>query len=100
MPTRIQLYLGFRFSLLLSGPPFFAALRGTEHLAPRSLRLRSPARGNLRAKVRRRKARNDVAEVGLVELRAFADLTGEEALSQRAKWNEPDPEFLECWYHF
>jgi len=39
--------------LLLSGPPFFATLRGTEHLVPRSLRLQSPVRGDLRAKVRR-----------------------------------------------
>ena len=45
-----------------------------------------------------RKARDDVAEIAFVELRIFADVTGEEALSQRAKWNEPDPEFLECWY--
>src|SRR5260370_27821169 len=40
-------------SLLLSGPPFFAALRGTAHLAPRSLRQRSPVRADLRAKVLR-----------------------------------------------
>src|SRR5689334_9461275 len=37
----------------ISGSPFFAALRGTEHLVPRSLRLRSPVRFDPRAKVRR-----------------------------------------------
>jgi hypothetical protein len=45
--------------------------------------------------VLRRKARNHVAEVGLVELGVLADLASEEALPQRAKWNEPDSEFLE-----
>src|SRR5579862_856633 len=35
----------------LSGPPFFAALQCTERLAPRFLRLPSPARGDRRAKV-------------------------------------------------
>src|SRR5436309_2809963 len=49
--------------------------------------------------VLRRKARNDIAEVGFLELRVFADLAGEEALSQWAKWNEPNPEFLQCRDH-
>src|SRR5438309_1239339 len=49
IPTRIPLYLAFRYLLLLSGPPVSAVLRGTEHLAPRSLRLRFPAAGDLRA---------------------------------------------------
>src|ERR1700722_14987304 len=47
-----------------------------------------------------RKARHNVAEVSLVELRVFADLAGEEALAQWAERNEPDPEFLECRYDF
>src|SRR5712692_6139206 len=47
-----------------------------------------------------RKARDDVAEIAFVELRIFADLPGEEALAQRAKWNESDAEFLERQYHF
>src|SRR5947207_9455613 len=53
----------------------------------------------VRFPVLRRKARNNVAEVGLVELRIFADLAGEKALSQRTKRNETDSEFLECRYH-
>src|SRR5207249_2702837 len=47
-----------------------------------------------------RKARDDVAEVGLVELRIFADLAGEEAFTKRTERNEPDAEFLECRYYF
>jgi len=46
------------------------------------------------------KTRNNVAEVSLVELGIFADLAGEEALAQRAEWNESDAEFLECRYDF
>src|SRR6266571_6014886 len=38
-----------RFLLLLSGPPTSAVLRGNEHLALRSLRLRFPTAGDLRA---------------------------------------------------
>ena len=49
MPMGIPLYLAFRYLLLLSGPPISAVLRGTERLAPRSLRLRFPAAGDLRA---------------------------------------------------
>ena len=36
----------------------------------------------------------------LSNCRVFADLAGEEALAQRAEWNEPDPEFLERRDHF
>ena len=42
-----------------------------------------------------RKAGNDVAEVGLVERRVLVDLSREEALTKRTKWNEADAEFLE-----
>src|SRR5262249_45394473 len=42
----------------------------------------------------RRKAREDVAEVGAVERSVFVDLAREEALPQRAIWNEADSEFL------
>src|SRR5262245_6317682 len=41
------------------------------------------------------KAREGVAEVGTVEGGVFADLSREEAPTQRAIWNEADPEFLE-----
>src|SRR6202049_2858015 len=54
----------------------------------------------IRFTVLRRKARHNVAEVSLVELRVFADFAGEETLAQRAEWNEPDAEFLECRYDF
>src|ERR1039458_7126790 len=43
IPTRIPLYLAFRYLLLLSGPPTSAVLRGNDHLVPRSLTLRFPA---------------------------------------------------------
>src|SRR6266567_4615873 len=42
-----------------------------------------------------RKARDDVAEVGMVERGVFVDLSREEALAERAKWNEGDSELLE-----
>ena len=45
-------------------------------------------------------ARDDVAEVGLVELHVFADLADEEALAQRAIRNETDAKFLERRDHF
>src|SRR6266446_7642407 len=45
------------------------------------------------------KTRDDVAEIGAVELGILVDLAREEALSQRAKWNESDPEFFEGWQH-
>src|SRR5262245_37121102 len=48
----------------------------------------------------RRKAREDVAEVGAVELSVFVYLSREEALPQRAKWNEADSEFLKGRQHF
>src|ERR1700689_929826 len=54
----------------------------------------------IRLTVLRRKARNNVAEVSLVELRVFADLAGEETLAQRAEGNEPDAEFLKCRNYF
>src|SRR6185369_3718874 len=41
-------------------------------------------------------ARDDVAEIGAIELRIFGDLAGEEALTERAEWNESDTELLEC----
>src|SRR5262245_13482103 len=43
----------------------------------------------------RREAREGVAEVGTVERSVFADLSREEAPTQRAIWNEADSEFLE-----
>src|SRR5437667_12024265 len=43
----------------------------------------------------RGKARDDVAEIGTIELRIFVDLAREEALTKRAKWNELDREFFE-----
>src|SRR2546427_2152762 len=43
----------------------------------------------------RRKARNDIAEVGTIERRVFIDLSSEEALPQRTKWNEADSQFLQ-----
>src|SRR5438309_7211430 len=54
----------------------------------------------IRFPIVRVEAGDDVAEIALVELRVFADLAGEEALAQLTKWNEPDPEFLECRYDF
>src|SRR5712692_5507884 len=54
----------------------------------------------IRFAVLRRKARNDVAEIAFVELRIFADLAGEEALTKRTEWDESDPEFLQCGQHF
>src|SRR5215470_687180 len=48
----------------------------------------------------RRKAREDVAEVGAVERGVFVDLSREEALAQRAIWNEADSEFLKGRQHF
>src|SRR5882724_13045781 len=46
-----------------------------------------------------RKARDDVAEIILVELRIFADLSGKEAFTKRTEGNEPDSEFLQCRDH-
>ena len=48
----------------------------------------------------RREARDDIAEIVFVELRIFADLSGEEAFAQRAEGNEADAEFFECRNHF
>src|SRR5580658_2705201 len=41
------------------------------------------------------KAGNAVADIGTAERSAFVNLAGEEALTQRAIWNEADSEFLE-----
>src|SRR5439155_25385179 len=73
-------------------------LRGRRLLAPRDLtqqideRLVCPAR-------RRREARNDVAEVVLLEGRLFVDPPGQESLPERAKRDEPDAELLERREH-
>ena len=40
----------------------------------------------------RRKTRNEIAEVGTIECRGLVDLSREEALPQRTKWNEADAE--------
>ncbi len=56
--------------------------------------------GLIRLPSLRRKARENVAEVGTVERRVFVDLSREEALPQRAVWNEADAEFLEGRQHF
>src|SRR5271157_636861 len=42
------------------------------------------------------KARDDVAEVGAIELRVFVDLAREEACTKRAERNKSDSEFLKC----
>src|SRR5215831_20255343 len=47
-----------------------------------------------------RKARDDVAEVGTVELRVFVDRSCKEALTQRTEWNEADSEFLQGRQYF
>src|SRR6266496_4365426 len=56
--------------------------------------------GQIRLPSLRRKTRNDVAEVGTVERCVFVNLSREEALPQRAVWNEADAEFLESRQHF
>src|SRR2546423_13985397 len=43
-----------------------------------------------------RKARDDVAEVVLVELCVFADRSGEKALPQRAERHEADAKLFKC----
>ena len=48
----------------------------------------------------RRKAGNDVAEVGAVERRVLVDLSREKAFPERAERNEADAEFLERRQHF
>src|SRR5208337_2131255 len=45
------------------------------------------------------KARDNVAEIGTVELRVFVDLARKEALTKRAVGNESDPEFFEGRQH-
>src|SRR5439155_12622063 len=51
--------------------------------------------GLVRLAVFRREARNDVAEVVLVELRVVVDLAGEESFPQWTEWNESDAKFLQ-----
>src|SRR6202035_743604 len=46
------------------------------------------------------KARDDVAEIGAVELRIFVNLAREKSLTERAVGNESDPEFFERGQHF
>lgn len=48
-PMRDIFYLAFRCQLFLSGPLTSVVLRGNEHLAAGSLRLRFPVAGDLRA---------------------------------------------------
>jgi hypothetical protein len=48
----------------------------------------------------RRKAGEGVAEVGTVKRSGLVDVSREEALAQRAIWNEADFEFLEGRQHF
>ena len=48
----------------------------------------------------RRKARDNVAEVGAVERGVLVDLAGEEAFAQGAERNEPDTEFFESRQQF
>src|SRR5260370_7887333 len=45
------------------------------------------------------KARDDVAEIGAIELRIFVDLAREEALTKRPKWNESHPDFFAGLHH-
>src|SRR5215831_7945085 len=48
----------------------------------------------------RRKARNDVAKVGTVELGVFVDSSCKEPLAQRTEWNEADSELFQHRQHF
>src|ERR1700736_843406 len=45
------------------------------------------------------KARDDVAEIRTIELRVLVDLAREKTLTERAKWNESDPEFFKRRQH-
>src|SRR6185437_2921991 len=45
------------------------------------------------------KARDNVAEIVFIKLRIFADFSRKEASTQRTKWNEPYPEFLQYREH-
>src|SRR5260370_38337552 len=47
-----------------------------------------------------RKARNDVAEIGLVERRVLVDISRNEALPQSTKWTKADAGFLDGQYHY
>src|SRR3977135_2267267 len=44
-------------------------------------------------------ARDDVAEIGAIELRSLGDLAREKTLTKRAKWNKSDPEFFQDRQH-
>ena len=49
----------------------------------------------IRLSILRRKAGDDIAEVGTVEGRVLVDLPREEAFPKGTKWNESDSQFLE-----
>src|SRR4029434_10284067 len=70
----------------------------------RLLPFRDPAKQINQSLIRfaslRRKARDDVAEVGTVEPSILVDLSREEAFAKRAKWNEADSKFLKSRQHF
>src|SRR5438270_4657096 len=53
----------------------------------------------IRLPVLRREARNDVAEVALVERRLLVDLARQEALPERAEGNQPDTQLRERRHH-
>jgi hypothetical protein len=42
------------------------------------------------------KAGDNITEVRTVERGVFVDFSGEEAFTKRAKWDEPDSQFLKC----
>src|SRR5262249_17351307 len=70
----------------------------------RSLLLREPAnhvdQSLICFAVLRCKAGHVVEEIILLELRVFADFSGEKASAERAEGNESDSEFLESWKDF
>src|SRR5208282_2681474 len=41
--------------------------------------------------------RNDITEIGAIELRVLVNRTSKETLSQRAEWNKADAKFFKCW---
>src|SRR5581483_10364618 len=53
----------------------------------------------IRFPVLRREARNNIAEIALVEFGLFADLACEEPLAQRTEGDESNPEFLKSGDH-
>src|SRR5262245_14834630 len=84
---------------LLGKKPGERYLSGCRHLPFRDL-AKQINQGLIRFPSLRRKAREDVAEVGAVERSGFVYLSREEALPQRAIWNEADSEFLKGRQHF